>query len=58
MVVAVTNAAMMLAGGRGYQENDTLARLLRDAQAAHVMSPTTHLLKNWLGRAVLGLPLL
>jgi isovaleryl-CoA dehydrogenase len=57
-VVAVTNSAMMLAGGLGYQENDRLARLLRDAQAAHVMSPTTHLLKGWLGRAVLGLPLL
>jgi isovaleryl-CoA dehydrogenase len=58
MVVSVTNSAMMLAGGRGYQENDVLARLLRDAQASHVMSPTTHLLRNWLGRAVLGLPLL
>jgi alkylation response protein AidB-like acyl-CoA dehydrogenase len=57
-VVAVTNAAMVLLGGRGYQENGTLARLMRDAQAAHVMSPTTHLLKGWLGRSVLGLPLL
>jgi alkylation response protein AidB-like acyl-CoA dehydrogenase len=56
--VAVTNAAMMLAGGRGYQENSALGRLLRDAQAAHVMSPTTHLLKRWLGRSVLGMPLL
>lgn len=57
-VVGVTNAAMMLLGGRGYQENGTLARLMRDAQAAHVMAPTTHLLKRWLGRSVLGLPLL
>jgi alkylation response protein AidB-like acyl-CoA dehydrogenase len=56
--IAVTNKAMMLAGGRGYQENSALARLLRDAQAAHVMSPTTHLLKRWLGRSVLGMPLL
>jgi len=56
--VAVTNAAMRLAGGRGYQENSAVARLLRDAQAAHVMSPTTHLLKRWLGRCLLGLPLL
>lgn len=56
--VAVTNKAMMLAGGRAYQENSALGRLLRDAQAAHVMSPTTHLLKRWLGRSVLGLPLL
>ncbi len=56
--VAVTNTAMTLLGGRGYQENGRLARLMRDAQAAHVMSPTTHLLKGWLGRSVLGLPLL
>lgn len=55
--VAVTNAAMVLAGGQGYQENSALARLLRDAQAAHVMSPTTHLLQRWLGRSLLGLPL-
>ena len=55
--VAVTNAAMRLAGGQGYQENSAAARLLRDAQAAHVMSPTTHLLKRWLGRSLLGLPL-
>jgi alkylation response protein AidB-like acyl-CoA dehydrogenase len=56
--VAVTNAAMRLAGGRGYQENGSLGRLLRDAQAANVMSPTTHLLKRWLGRSLLGMPLL
>ncbi|MCJ2060609.1 acyl-CoA/acyl-ACP dehydrogenase [Methylobacterium sp. J-048] len=56
--VSVTNTAMTLLGGRGYRENGKLARLMRDAQAAHVMSPTTHLLKAWLGRSVLGLPLL
>ncbi|MDQ4059826.1 MAG: acyl-CoA/acyl-ACP dehydrogenase [Pseudomonadota bacterium] len=56
--VAVTNAAMRLMGGRGYQENGALARLMRDAQAAHIMSPTTHLLRGWLGRSLLNLPLL
>ncbi|NDV89049.1 acyl-CoA dehydrogenase [Aurantimonas aggregata] len=54
--VALTNSAMQLVGGRGYQADGQLSRLLRDAQAAHVMSPTTHLLKSWLGRSVLGLP--
>ena len=54
--VAVTNSAMMLLGGRGYGEGGAISRLLRDAQAAHVMAPTTHLLKSWLGRSVLGLP--
>jgi isovaleryl-CoA dehydrogenase len=56
--VAVTNGAMTLAGGRAFQQNSTLARLLRDARAAHVMSPTTLLLETWLGRDRLGLPLL
>ncbi len=56
--VKVTNEAMTLCGGIGYRENGELARLLRDARAAHVMSPTTDILKQWLGRTVLGLPLL
>lgn len=56
--VWVTNEAMTLCGGVAYQENNRLARLLRDARASHVMSPTTHLLKTWMGRSLLGQPLL
>jgi alkylation response protein AidB-like acyl-CoA dehydrogenase len=55
---SVTETAMMLMGGRGYAENSKIARLHRDARAAHVMSPTTHLLKTWLGRSLLDMPLL
>jgi alkylation response protein AidB-like acyl-CoA dehydrogenase len=55
--VAVTNEAMSIGGGMAYRENSVLARLLRDARASHVMSPTTDLLKQWLGRTLLGLPL-
>lgn len=55
--VAVTNEAMTLNGGIAYRENSTLARLLRDARASHIMSPTTDFLKQWQGRALLGLPL-
>jgi alkylation response protein AidB-like acyl-CoA dehydrogenase len=57
-VVNVVNEAMTLTGGMSYRENSRLARLLRDARAAHVMSPTTDLLRVWTGRAYLGLPLL
>jgi alkylation response protein AidB-like acyl-CoA dehydrogenase len=57
-VVAVTNAAMTLCGGIAYRENAVLGRLLRDARAAHVMSPTTDQLRQWTGRALLGMPLL
>jgi alkylation response protein AidB-like acyl-CoA dehydrogenase len=56
--VRVTNEAMTLAGGTAYRENSLLARLLRDARASHVMSPTTDMLKTWTGRALLGLPIL
>ena len=56
--VRVTNDAMTLCGGTAYRENSTLSRLLRDARASHVMSPTTEMLKLWMGRVALGLPLL
>lgn len=56
--VWVTNEAMTLCGGAAYRENSTLARLLRDARASHVMAPTTEMLKVWTGRTALGLPLL
>jgi isovaleryl-CoA dehydrogenase len=56
--VRVTNEALTLCGGTAYRENSLLSRLLRDARASHVMSPTTDLLKQWTGRALLGLPLL
>jgi isovaleryl-CoA dehydrogenase len=58
MAVWVTNEAMTLGGGIAYRENSYFARLLRDARASHVMSPTTSLLRQWLGRHLLGLPLL
>ncbi|MBS4152078.1 acyl-CoA/acyl-ACP dehydrogenase [Pseudomonas sp. S5(2021)] len=56
--VRLTNEAMTLCGGAAYRANSRVARLLRDARAAHVMTPTTDLLKLWTGRSLLGLPLL
>lgn len=56
--VKVTNDAMTLCGGRAYQENSRVAQMLRDARASHVMSPTTDLLRSWIGKSLLGLPLL
>jgi isovaleryl-CoA dehydrogenase len=58
IAVEVTNAAMSLGGGVEYRENGRLARLLRDARASQVMSPTTQLLRLWTGRALLGQPVL
>ena len=56
--VYLTNEAMTLCGGMAYRENSRVAQLLRDARAGHVMAPTTDVLKVWLGRALLGMPIL
>jgi alkylation response protein AidB-like acyl-CoA dehydrogenase len=56
--VMLANEAMTLCGGSAYRDNSRLARILRDARASHVMAPTTDMLKTWLGRALLNLPLL
>lgn len=54
----VTQDGLRLGGGTAYRDNSELTRLLRDASASHVMSPTTDILKTWAGRALLGLPIL
>ena len=56
--VDVANGAMDLGGGRAYRDNGRLSQMLRDARAGHVMAPTTDLLKSWLGRSLLNVPLL
>lgn len=56
--VNVANEAMTLVGGIGYRDRHPMERHLRDARAAHVMSPTTDILRTWTGRALLDVPLL
>ncbi|MFJ4873359.1 acyl-CoA dehydrogenase family protein [Streptomyces sp. NPDC088757] len=55
---ATVNDALTLVGGVGYGERSPLHRMLRDARAAHVMSPGTDMLRVWAGRALLDEPLL
>lgn len=55
---SVANEAMTLVGGIGYRDRHPMERHLRDARAAHVMSPTTDILRTWTGRALLDVPLL
>jgi alkylation response protein AidB-like acyl-CoA dehydrogenase len=57
-VVNLVNEAMTLNGGIGYRKGSKLHRMLRDARASHLMSPTTDILRIWIGRALLGQPLL
>ncbi len=56
--VNLVNEAMTLSGGIGYRNGSRMHRLLRDARAGHLMSPTTDILRVWIGRALLGQPLL
>lgn len=56
--VNVVNESMTLMGGMTYGKTSDMGRHLRDARAAHVMAPTTDILRTWTGRALLGIPLL
>jgi len=55
--LAIVSRAMTLGGGAAYGRRGGLERIFRDAQAAAVMAPSSDVLKDFLGKAVLGLPL-
>ncbi len=54
----IVNEAMSMMGGIAYRDGAHMQRLLRDVRAAHVMAPTTDLLRLWAGRMLLGRPVL
>ena len=54
---AVTDLAMRVCGGAAFRREVGVERRFRDARAATVMSPTTDMLYDFIGRAVCGLPL-
>jgi alkylation response protein AidB-like acyl-CoA dehydrogenase len=53
----VTAKAMRVCGGAAYSRRLPVERFFRDSQAGNVMAPTTDILKGFIGKAVLGLPL-
>jgi alkylation response protein AidB-like acyl-CoA dehydrogenase len=53
----VVSHAMTLGGGWAFGRRGGLERNFRDAQAAAVMAPSNDVLKDFLGKACLGLPL-
>jgi alkylation response protein AidB-like acyl-CoA dehydrogenase len=55
--LAVASRAMTLGGGWAFGKRGGLERIFRDAQAAAVMAPSTDVLKDFIGKASLGLPL-
>jgi isovaleryl-CoA dehydrogenase len=50
--------ALTVGGGAAFRKESVVERLFRDARAARVMAPTTDALHDFIGRALLGLPLL
>ncbi len=53
----VTDKAMRLCGGAGFSKQLPVERHFRDARAGSVMAPTTDALHDFIGKALLGLPL-
>jgi len=53
----VVSRAMTLGGGWAFGRRGGLERNFRDAQAAAVMAPASDVLKEFIGKACLGLPL-
>jgi len=53
----IVNEAMTLMGGIAYRDGAKIQRHLRDVRAAHVMAPTTDLLRTWAGRRLLDQPM-
>jgi alkylation response protein AidB-like acyl-CoA dehydrogenase len=55
--LAAVSRAMILGGGWAFGRRGGLERIFRDAQAAAVMAPSNDALKDFIGKASLGLPL-
>jgi alkylation response protein AidB-like acyl-CoA dehydrogenase len=55
--LAIASRAMTLGGGAAFGRRGGMERLFRDAQASAVMAPATDVLKDFVGKAALGLPL-
>jgi len=55
--VAVTDLAMKACGGTAFSKHLSVERLFRDARAGWVMAPTVDQLKDFVGKAMTGLPL-
>jgi alkylation response protein AidB-like acyl-CoA dehydrogenase len=55
--IAVTSAAMRVCGGAAFSKHMSVERVFRDAHAGAVMAPTSDVLREFIGKAVLGMPL-
>jgi alkylation response protein AidB-like acyl-CoA dehydrogenase len=57
VAIAVTSAAMRVCGGAAFSKHLGIERLFRDAHAGAVMAPTVDVLREFIGKSLLGMPL-
>ena len=57
VAINVTSTAMRVCGGAAFSKHLGVERLFRDAHAGAVMAPTGDVLREFIGKAVLGIPL-
>lgn len=55
--IRVTSDAMRTCGGAAFSKHTAIERFFRDAHAGAVMAPTVDVLKEFIGKALLGIPL-
>lgn len=55
--INVTSAAMRACGGAAFSKHLGIERLFRDAHAGAVMAPTGDVLREFIGKSLLGMPL-
>ena len=57
VAINVTSAAMRICGGAAFSRHMSIERLFRDAHAGAVMAPTGDVLREFIGKSLLGMPL-
>ncbi|OKO82619.1 hypothetical protein AC629_23625 [Bradyrhizobium sp. NAS80.1] len=57
VAITVTSTAMRVCGGAAFSRHLAIERLFRDAHAGAVMAPTGDVLRDFIGKAILGIPL-
>jgi len=55
--ISVTSTAMRVCGGAAFSKHLNIERLFRDAHAGAVMAPTADVLREFIGKSLLGIPL-
>jgi alkylation response protein AidB-like acyl-CoA dehydrogenase len=55
--IRVTQDAMRTCGGAAFSRHTGVERFFRDAQAGAIMAPTVDVVRDFIGKALLGIPL-